>query len=278
MGKKDKRKKGKGGARATTAASPPSQEATPTGVPTPTHDASMDYAALVEHASTVTVHDYIQMEEEEEDGDNEDPEGFQMSKEKWPPGPLQAMMNTPGPPESAEHAVRLHEAGLASHPHHPQAHVWCAQAARLLGNQLDAALRFCRQSIRLKRSSDGYYVLAHILLLQGHTQPAHLAAATAYDIDAWRPKVQHALQMALVALVDPASIGHAPAVVVAPKNGTQQQIWCAQCQPICPTSMTVPPKTLFSCSRCGNASYCSKVCQRIAWNHHKIHCERLLHI
>jgi hypothetical protein len=63
--------------------------------------------------------------------------------------------------------VQLYERGLTSHPTHAQAHVWCAQAARLCADDWEQALAFCVRSIALRKSPDGYYVLAHKLLLQG---------------------------------------------------------------------------------------------------------------
>jgi hypothetical protein len=231
------------------------------------------YADIIEKASAVVVRDYIQLDEDSDhDGDeNNDPEGFQMSSLKWPKGALQAMLHTPSPPTSAQHALQLYESALKSHPNHPQAHVWCAEAARLCADDLEAALCYLKTSIALKKSSDGYYVLAHILLMQGYTKEAHLAATTAYEIDSWRPKVQHALRLAQMALVDPTITTGA---AKAPETQQQpQQQWCAQCDPLCPTRMATPPKTLFHCARCGNASYCSKACQTQAWNYHKIYCE-----
>jgi hypothetical protein len=40
----------------------------------------LKYADTIEQASTVVVHNYIQLDEDD------DPEGFQMSSEKWPKG------------------------------------------------------------------------------------------------------------------------------------------------------------------------------------------------
>jgi hypothetical protein len=220
----------------------------------------MNYTDLIDSASTVVVHDYIELE----DDDSGDPEGFNMSKKKWPKGPLQAMLNSPSPPTSAAHAVELYDSALQSHPNHPQAHVWWAQAARLCANDLLTALKYSTKSIQLRKSSDGYYVLAHILLLLGYTKEGHLAAVTAYEIDSWRPKVQHVLRLAMMALVDPSILGH---------EAVTGGAWCAQCDPIRPTTMSTPPETLLNCSRCGCASYCSKTCQLRAWKHHKPYCE-----
>ena len=238
------------------------------------------YAQMLETASTVEAHDYRQLEQDDNNDDDDDDEqqhpdsdaeGFRMSSQQWPKGPLRALLNDPRPPRDAAHAVQLYETALATHPTHPQAHVWCAQAARLCADDLEQALAFCLRSITLRKSSDGYYVLAHILLMQGYTKEAHLAAQTAYEIDAWRPKVQHALRLTQTALVDPVSILGESFVGVSPSRPRRR--WCAQCDPLCPTIRTPPPATLLQCSRCQNASYCSKACQRAAWKNHKAYCE-----
>jgi hypothetical protein len=51
----------------------------------------LKYADIIEQASTVAVHDYIQLDEGDNGDENDDPEGFQISSEKWPKGALQAM-------------------------------------------------------------------------------------------------------------------------------------------------------------------------------------------
>lgn len=242
----------------------------------------LNYSDMMEKASTVVVHDYSPLEDDDEvDDDNaSDPEGFILSSEPWPSGPRQAMFNTPSPPTSAEHALQLYESGLTSCPDgdHAQAHVWCAQAARLLSHDLDKALGYCIQSINLKKSSEGYYVLAHILLIQGYTKEAHLAATTAFEIDAWRVKVQHALRLTLTALIDPAAI-RGPARPGAddeqqvPVVPVSQQQWCAQCDPLTPTIKSTPRTMLFQCKHCGMASYCSQACEAKSWKYHEPYCE-----
>jgi MYND finger len=247
----------------------------------------VNYSEMMEKASTVVVHDYIPLEDCD-DEDNADPEGFVLSSEPWPIGPTQAMFNTPRPPTSAEHALELYASGLADcggPESHSQAHVWCAQAARLLSHDLHLALEYCIQSINLKKSSEGYYVLAHILLLQGYTKQAHLAATTAYEIDAWRVKVQHAMRLTTTALIDPAAILGPAFLRIAPIALAEddeehcpaahvQQWWCAQCDPPAPTIMSTPPTILYPCkNKCGTASYCSEACQAKSWKHHQPYCE-----
>lgn len=231
----------------------------------------MSKQLVVPHdASTVEVHDYGLT------GHSGQEEGLKCNPTTWPAGPQRAMFSSSfalPPPRSGMEAIQLYLDGVKESPKHDHAYLWCAEAARLCVHDVKKGQELAIQSIRLRKSSQGYYVLASNLLHQSRYKAAHQCAMIALDLDPWRENMKKLANITTTAMMDYSLI---PALIQTNQGGvsgarmsshlkdlrdnSMEEFRCANCDPVHGTHDLVKGgNRLLRCSRCKSANYCSKV-------------------